>query len=85
MLDPPRAGAGDQVAQIVLSGLQRVVYISCNPASWAKDARVVLGRELRHTIEKVSPDNTRTTGEIPAIAAAEPPAAKPGEQDATGS
>ena len=53
--------------------------------AWAKDARVVLGRELRHTIEKVSPDNTRTTGEIPAIAAAEPPAAKPGEQDATGS
>ncbi|HWS77911.1 MAG TPA: glycerol-3-phosphate 1-O-acyltransferase PlsB [Thermomonas sp.] len=36
---------------------------------WAKDARVVLGRELRHTIEKVSPDNTRTTGEIPALPA----------------
>ena len=35
----------------------------------AKDARVVLGRELRHTIEKVSPDNTRTTGEIPALPA----------------
>ena len=37
--------------------------------AWAKDARVVLGRELRHTIEKVSPDNTRTTGEIPAVTA----------------
>jgi glycerol-3-phosphate O-acyltransferase len=34
---------------------------------WAKDARVVLGRELRHTIEKISPDTTRTTGEIPAV------------------
>lgn len=43
--------------------------------AWAKDARVVLGRELRHTIEKVSPDNTRTTGEIPVVAgaASEPP------------
>ena len=30
---------------------------------WAKDARVVLGRELRHTIEKISPDTTRTGGE----------------------
>ena len=30
---------------------------------------MVLGRELRHTIEKVSPDNTRTTGEIPAVTA----------------
>jgi len=25
-------------------------------ASWAKDARILLGRELRHTIEKVSPE-----------------------------
>jgi len=23
--------------------------------AWAKDARIILGRELRHTIEKVSP------------------------------
>ena len=38
---------------------------------------MVLGRELRHTIEKVSPDTTRTTGEIPAIAG-EPPAEKDG-------
>src|SRR5690606_16548741 len=34
---------------------------------WAKDARVVLGRELRHTIEKISPDSSRTTGEHPAL------------------
>ncbi len=35
--------------------------------AWAKDARVVLGRELRHTIEKVSPNSTRITGERPAL------------------
>ena len=35
--------------------------------AWAKDARVVLGRELRHTIERVSPNSGRTTGEIPAL------------------
>ena len=35
--------------------------------AWAKDARVVLGRELRHTIEKISPDTGRTTGEQPAV------------------
>jgi len=28
--------------------------------AWAKDARVVLGRELRHTIEKVSPNSIRS-------------------------
>ena len=35
--------------------------------AWAKDARVVLGRELRHTIEKVSPNTTRIIGEQPAL------------------
>jgi glycerol-3-phosphate O-acyltransferase len=35
--------------------------------AWAKDARVVLGRELRHTIEKVSPDTSRVTSEFPAF------------------
>ncbi len=24
--------------------------------AWAKDAKVILGRELRHTIERVSPE-----------------------------
>jgi glycerol-3-phosphate O-acyltransferase len=24
--------------------------------TWARDAKVILGRELRHTIEKVSPE-----------------------------
>ena len=46
---------------------------------WAKDARVVLGRELRHTIEKISPDSTRTTGEQPAL-----PAEPPGPSQASG-
>ena len=35
--------------------------------AWAKDARVVLGRELRHTIEKISPNTGRSTGEQPAL------------------
>lgn len=38
LLDPPRAGAREQVAQIAQSGVRRVVYISCNPSSWARDA-----------------------------------------------
>ena len=38
VLDPPRAGAREQVAQIAQSGVPRVVYISCNPSSWARDA-----------------------------------------------
>lgn len=39
LLDPPRAGAREQVARIAECAVKRVVYVSCNPASWAKDAR----------------------------------------------
>ena len=38
LLDPPRAGAREQVERIAASTVARVVYISCNPASWARDA-----------------------------------------------
>lgn len=38
LLDPPRAGARDQIERLAASTVPRVVYISCNPASWARDA-----------------------------------------------
>jgi 23S rRNA (uracil1939-C5)-methyltransferase len=42
LLDPPRAGAREQVERIAESSVGRVVYISCNPSSWARDgARLV--------------------------------------------
>jgi 23S rRNA (uracil1939-C5)-methyltransferase len=41
LLDPPRAGARAQVAEIAKSTLARVVYVSCNPSSWARDAAVL--------------------------------------------
>ena len=47
LLDPPRAGAREQVARIAESVVERVVYISCNPASWAKDARTLTDAGFR--------------------------------------
>ncbi|MET0179464.1 MAG: class I SAM-dependent RNA methyltransferase, partial [Novosphingobium sp.] len=38
LIDPPRAGAREQVAQLAASRVPRVVYVSCNPSSWARDA-----------------------------------------------
>ncbi|GAB3372676.1 glycerol-3-phosphate 1-O-acyltransferase PlsB [Lysobacter rhizosphaerae] len=32
-------------------------------AAWAKDAKVILGRELRHTIEKISPETAKPAGD----------------------
>ncbi|WP_285709628.1 class I SAM-dependent RNA methyltransferase [Erythrobacter oryzae] len=43
LLDPPRAGARAQIAEIAASTLSRVVYVSCNPSSWARDAAVLAG------------------------------------------
>ncbi len=39
ILDPPRAGALPQIESLGASALKRVVYVSCNPASFARDAR----------------------------------------------
>ncbi|MBD7978559.1 23S rRNA (uracil(1939)-C(5))-methyltransferase RlmD [Serpens gallinarum] len=38
LLDPPRDGAGDLVRHIRALGAERVLYVSCNPATLARDA-----------------------------------------------
>jgi 23S rRNA (uracil1939-C5)-methyltransferase len=41
VLDPPYAGAAEQVAQIARSTARHVVYVSCNPAALARDAALL--------------------------------------------
>lgn len=41
VLDPPRAGAEAQIATIAQSSLKHVCYVSCNPATFARDARTL--------------------------------------------
>ena len=47
VLDPPRAGARDQVEQLAGSKVPRVAYVSCNPSSWAKDAATLVAGGYR--------------------------------------
>ncbi|MCG8405154.1 MAG: hypothetical protein MI923_08165, partial [Phycisphaerales bacterium] len=42
ILDPPRAGASAQTEQLSRSGLSKIVYVSCNPATFARDARILV-------------------------------------------
>lgn len=42
LFDPPRAGASAQCEQLVKSGVGRIAAISCNPVSFARDARVLI-------------------------------------------
>lgn len=53
LLDPPRAGAREQIAAIAASTLSRVAYISCNPSSWARDAKTLAEAGFR--LEKLRP------------------------------
>ncbi len=53
LLDPPRAGAAEQTAEIARSGVSRVIGVSCNPATFARDARVLVDAGFR--LERVLP------------------------------
>ena len=49
VLDPPRSGADAQIATICQSKLKRVVMVSCNPVTFARDAGALIaaGFELQ--------------------------------------
>ena len=48
VLDPPRAGAREQVgAAGGESRVPRIVYVSCNPSSWARDAAMLVAGGYR--------------------------------------
>lgn len=41
VMDPPRAGALAQCKELVKSDVARVIYVSCNPQTFMRDARVL--------------------------------------------
>ncbi|MFM8374984.1 MAG: RNA methyltransferase, partial [Phenylobacterium sp.] len=53
VFDPPRAGAQAQCTEIALSGAGRVVGISCNPATFARDARRLVDAGFR--LDRIRP------------------------------
>jgi 23S rRNA (uracil1939-C5)-methyltransferase len=42
IIDPPRPGAQAQVSMLAQSTIPNVLYISCNPASFGRDARILI-------------------------------------------
>ncbi|WP_341632560.1 class I SAM-dependent RNA methyltransferase [Sphingomonas agri] len=54
VLDPPRSGAAEQVEALSDSKVGRIAYVSCNPATFARDAKsLVLGGYQLRWIEPV--------------------------------
>ncbi len=51
VLDPPRAGAKEQVAHLAESRVATIAYVSCNPSSFARDAkRLIDGGYILHRL-----------------------------------
>jgi len=49
VLDPPRQGAAAQARALAQSAVPRVIYVSCNPATFARDARILAAGGYRLT------------------------------------
>ncbi len=53
VIDPPRQGAEAQARELAGAKLERLVYVSCNVTSFARDARILL--DGGWTLESVTP------------------------------
>ena len=53
VFDPPRAGAAEQTAELARSAVARVIGVSCNPATFARDARALI--DAGFTLDRVLP------------------------------
>ena len=67
VVDPPRAGARAQIAQLASSGVGRIAMVSCNPATFARDARDLIDGGYR--LEWVQPiDQFRWSAHVELVA-----------------
>ncbi len=63
VIDPPRAGAKAQMEEIAASGIKRVGAVSCNPVSFARDAKILV--DSGFTLDWVQPvDQFRWSGHV---------------------
>ncbi len=53
VLDPPRAGAKEQVLELARSNIGKIAYVSCNPATFSRDARVLVDGGYR--LKRITP------------------------------
>ena len=53
VIDPPRSGARQQAEQIARAPIRKLAYVSCDPASFARDIKVLI--EHGFTLTKITP------------------------------
>ena len=66
VFDPPRAGAEAQAREIAKAKIKRVVAVSCDPTSFARDAAILI--DAGYTLKSVTPvDQFRHTAHLECI------------------
>ena len=72
LLDPPRSGADVVLKQLPLKGLKRIVYVSCHPASLARDAGYLVNERGWKLMAAGAMDMFPHTAHVESIAVFEP-------------
>jgi 23S rRNA (uracil1939-C5)-methyltransferase len=73
VFDPPRAGAEAQARELALSAVPVIVAVSCDPASFARDAEILIAGGYR--LDRVTPvDQFRYSPHVELVARFERPA-----------
>ncbi len=47
VIDPPRAGTAAQTEQLASAGIPRIAFVSCNPVTFARDAKTLISAGYR--------------------------------------
>lgn len=68
LLDPPRAGAAEVLAQLPLKGIRRIVYVSCHTASLARDAGFLVSERGYRLVAAGAMDMFPQTAHVESIA-----------------
>jgi len=68
LLDPPRSGAFDVVQWLPKTGVKRIVYVSCNPSTLARDADVLVNTHGFELVKTGVMDMFPHTAHVEAIA-----------------
>jgi 23S rRNA (uracil1939-C5)-methyltransferase len=67
IIDPPRAGAVAQARELAASGIATIVYVSCDPGTFARDARILA--DGGYALEQVVPiDQFLWSGHVELVA-----------------
>jgi 23S rRNA (uracil1939-C5)-methyltransferase len=70
VIDPPRSGARLQAEQIARAPVRKLAYVSCDPASFARDIKVLI--EHGFAVTRVTPvDQFRWSPHVELVGALE--------------